>query len=162
VRNPKLTANSYIHGKRKLCGQARWETRKFNCVLYAATEKPKDMHRAFVFVFKTCCFSVHVKGIYEEFSCREPNLNMKLVIAAPAASDLRLCGKLLHYAFWLDGHRIVGSWRTQPPQESNWMESSWTQLTIVIHFIDFNKGAWTNSHLYTHRKLTDVCIFIYE
>ena len=109
VRNPKLTADSYIHGKRKLCGQARWETRKYNYVLYAATEKSKDIHRTFVFVFKTCCFSVHVKGICEEFACREPNLNVKLVIAAPAASDLRLCCKLLHYACWLGGHRTVGS-----------------------------------------------------
>jgi hypothetical protein len=56
-------------------------------------KKPKDMHRTFVFVFKTCCFSVHVKGICEKFACREPNRNVKLVTAAPAASNLRLYGK---------------------------------------------------------------------
>ena len=95
VRKPKLTASSYMHGKRKLRGQVWWETRKLNCVLYTTTEKSKDIHWTFIFVFRTCCFSVHVKGIFKEFACREPNRNVKLVIAAPAASDLRLHGKAI-------------------------------------------------------------------
>jgi hypothetical protein len=59
IRNPKLMSDSYILGKRKLC----YMLRKFNCVLYSATENSKDMQRTFGFVLKTCCFFVHVKGI---------------------------------------------------------------------------------------------------
>ena len=101
----------FEQGGRARLKNAKRETRKFNCMLYNATEKSKskDMHWTFVFVFKTCCFSVHVKWICEEFACREPNLNEKLVIAASAVSYVRLCGKLLHYECWLGGHRTVGS-----------------------------------------------------
>ena len=95
MRNHKPKAGSCMHGNRKYCVRARCDTRKINVVLYDATENPKDIQRALVFVFKTCCFSGRITGLSEEFACGEPNRNVKLLIVAPVASGSIYIVKLL-------------------------------------------------------------------
>ena len=84
-----------MHGNRKYCVRARCDTRKINVVLYDATENPKDIQRALVFVFKTCCFSGQMTGLSEKFACRESNRNLKLLIVALVAFGSIYVEKLL-------------------------------------------------------------------